>query len=172
MRPQRMRTKRTIYLLLVVGIVIADFVTKQLALQHLLPEHTPHNIVSDILRFTLLHNPGAAFSMYLGPNSRWIFIGFTLIALVVLWTMYRQTSPRDMLRIVSLGMITGGALGNLVDRFLSARGVVDFIDIGIGTVRFWTFNVADMGVSIGAVLLVLSLYSESRSHSGSDVQNP
>jgi len=154
--------KNPLYLLLVLGIVIVDAITKQLALRHLLPEHTPHEIVGDLVRFTLLHNPGAAFSMYLGPNSRWIFLGFTLVALVVLWTLFRQAASGDTLRRLSLVMIAGGALGNMIDRIISPRGVVDFIDIGVGTVRFWTFNVADMGVSIGAVLLVLSLYAESR----------
>jgi signal peptidase II len=158
--------KRAIYAPLVIFWVVVDFITKRAAVAHLVPEHVPHNIVSDVLRFTLLYNPGAAFSMYLGPSSRWIFAAFTCVALVVLWTMYRQADPRDWLRTVSVALITGGALGNLIDRIMSSRGVVDFIDIGIGSVRFWTFNVADMGVSVGAVLLLISLYQESRKKSG------
>ena len=54
----------------------------------------------------------------------------------------------------------GGAAGNLIDRFRSPRGVVDFIDIGVGDVRFWTFNVADSAVTVGAILLALVLWHE------------
>ncbi len=56
----------------------------------------------------------------------------------------------------------GGAAGNLIDRLRSGRGVVDFIDLGVGSVRFWTFNVADSGVTIGACLLVVALWIEER----------
>ena len=58
-----------------------------------------------------------------------------------------------------LALIAGGALGNLLDRLRSVRGVVDFIDVGIGDSRFWTFNVADSGVTCGAILLMLVLWS-------------
>ena len=56
--------------------------------------------------------------------------------------------------------MAGGAIGNLVDRALAARGVTDFIDVGLGRVRFWTFNVADIGVTCGAILLALLLWWE------------
>jgi signal peptidase II len=59
-------------------------------------------------------------------------------------------------------MITGGAIGNLADRLRSPRGVVDFIDMGLGDYRFWTFNVADVGVTIGASLLLYTLLRRSR----------
>ena len=59
-----------------------------------------------------------------------------------------------------MGLIVGGALGNLVNRLWSARGVVDFLDLGLGGRRFWTFNVADIGVTLGAVLLVWVLHRE------------
>lgn len=60
----------------------------------------------------------------------------------------------------ALALVTGGAMGNLLDRLRSARGIIDFIDVGIGDARFWTFNVADVGVSIGAVLLAMVLWRE------------
>lgn len=70
--------------------------------------------------------------------------------------MYRQTSPGDRLAAAGLALIASGALGNLLDRLRSPRGVVDFIDLGIGDLRFWTFNLADVGITCGAVLLVLA----------------
>jgi signal peptidase II len=59
---------------------------------------------------------------------------------------------------VALGLILGGAAGNLVSRMASARGVVDFIDVGWGAARFYLFNVADVGVCVGAGLLALVLW--------------
>ena len=53
--------------------------------------------------------------------------------------------------------MSGGALGNLVDRLRHPNGVVDFIDIGLGDVRFWIFNVADMGVTFGAIMLIIAM---------------
>jgi signal peptidase II len=126
----------------------------------------PHRIIGDFVRFTLAYNPGAAFSMSLGPYSRFIFGGFAVIALVVLWRLYRMTGTGaragDFTRITALGLAFGGAAGNLIDRFRSPQGVVDFIDIGYGDVRFWTFNVADSAVTIGAVILAWSLSREDQ----------
>ena len=124
----------------------------------------PHRIIGDVVRFTLAYNPGAAFSMSLGVYSRYIFGAFAIIALVVLWRLYRMTGTGarsgDTTRIVALGLAWGGAAGNLIDRFRSPHGVVDFIDIGVGDVRFWTFNVADSAVTVGALMLAWSLSRE------------
>jgi signal peptidase II len=124
----------------------------------------PHEIIGDVVRFTLAYNPGAAFSMSLGPYSRVIFGAFAVVALVVLWRLYRMTGTGgragDRLRIVALGLAWGGAAGNLVDRFRSPLGVVDFIDIGVSSWRFWTFNVADSAVTVGALALAWSLSRE------------
>jgi len=68
----------------------------------------------------------------------------------------------DRLRVLALGLAFGGAAGNLVDRIRSPQGVVDFIDIGVRDVRFWTFNVADSAVTVGAILLAWSLSREER----------
>ncbi|MGH7447666.1 MAG: signal peptidase II, partial [Longimicrobiales bacterium] len=56
----------------------------------------------------------------------------------------------------------GGAVGNLIDRVRSASGVVDFIDVGVGSVRWPVFNVADMAVTTGAIILALSLWKEEQ----------
>jgi len=76
--------------------------------------------------------------------------------------MYQDTVEGDTLKLTSLGMILGGACGNLVDRIRSGQGVVDFIDVGIGDHRWPTFNVADIGVSCGALLLAWVLWREDR----------
>jgi signal peptidase II len=60
----------------------------------------------------------------------------------------------------ALGLACGGAIGNLIDRIRFPRGVVDFIDVGVGSHRFWIFNVADAGITLGAIVLALMLIRE------------
>lgn len=144
--------------LLVPGL---DAVTKYLAHTRI-PEHALYPIAGDWVRLTLLYNPGAAFGLSLGAYSRWIFTALTLGALVVLGSLYRATRPADRLRALALGLVMGGALGNLVNRFWSARGVVDWIDVGFHDHRWPAFNVADIGVSVGALLLAAVFWREDR----------
>jgi signal peptidase II len=146
--PQRANRFWTIFL----SVVLVDVVTKRFAVTALTP-YVPRNIIDDVLRFTLAFNSGGAMSLSLGPSSRWWFTLLSLATLVVLAYMYRQSSPGDKIQIASLALICGGAVGNLIDRIRSPRGVVDFIDIGIGAHRFWTFNIADMAVTIGTATL-------------------
>ncbi|MEJ7813275.1 MAG: signal peptidase II [Gemmatimonadaceae bacterium] len=146
-----------------VTVLVLDVVTKMLALHYLQPPYIPHALVGDLLRFTLAYNVGVAFSMHVGSASRWVFSLLAVAVLVFLGRLYRESPPEDRVRALALGLICGGAVGNLIDRVRSARGVIDFIDIGLGDTRFYTFNVADMGVSIGAVLLAWSLWQDERS---------
>jgi signal peptidase II len=145
---------------IVAGIVLADAFTKLVAVDRLAPVHTPHPVLGDVLRWTLVYNPGAAFGLHLGPWSRWIFIGLTFVALGVLWSMYRQSAAEARVKVIALATIAGGAIGNLVDRVRSSRGVVDFIDVGVGDWRWPTFNIADIAVSCGAILLAIILWRE------------
>lgn len=146
-----------------VTVVVLDYITKLIAERNLVP-HMPREVIGDVVRFTLAYNPGAAFSMSLGSAvvSRVIFGAFAVVALFVLWRLYRGAAPGERLKVLALGLAWGGAAGNLIDRFRSRPGVVDFIDIGVGDVRFWTFNVADSAVTVGAVLLGWVLLQEDR----------
>lgn len=142
-------------------VVIADFVTKRMAIADL-GYGISRDIISDWLRFTLVFNKGAAFGTTVGDSSRWIFTALAAVILFVLIRMALQASPAERWKLFALGMVCGGALGNLVDRLRWSDGVVDFIDVGIGEHRFWVFNVADSAVTVGAVLLVLVLWAEER----------
>lgn len=143
-----------------VSVVLADAFTKILAVDRLMPSRMPREVLGETLRLTLVFNPGAAFGLHVGPYSRWIFTALSLGALVLLWELYRTTRAGDFVRTLALSLVCGGAIGNLVDRLKSGRGVVDFIDVGVGAVRWPTFNVADMAVSCGAVLLAIVLWKE------------
>ena len=136
-------------------VFAADFLTKRLAVQYLSPAHVPHEVIGNFLRFTLAYNADAAMGFSLGAYSR---IGFTvtaIIVLVVIGAIYRRLPPDSKAQAAALALIAGGAMGNLSDRLMSSMGVVDFIDVGIGDSRFWTFNLADAGVTMGALLLLL-----------------
>lgn len=153
------RTSR-LFWSVVASIVLADALTKILAVDRLTPAYAPRAVLGNVLRLTLVYNPGAAFGLNLGPYSRWIFTALALGALALLAQLYRTTRAGDLLRTLALALVCGGAAGNLVDRLKSGRGVVDFIDVGIGVHRWPTFNVADMAVSCGALALALVLWRE------------
>lgn len=139
---------------LVAVTVVLDRITKVIAERALVDGPIP--VVGDLVQFQLVYNPGAAFGIHVGGLSRWVFLLIAAVAMVVLWRMSRDAEPGDALRQWSVGFVAGGAAGNLIDRIISPRGVIDFIDVG-----WWpTFNVADIAVSCGAVALALSLWRE------------
>lgn len=141
-------------------LVLADCTTKELVVSGLAADPGPHPLVGEFVRLTLAYNPGAAMGISLGDASRVVFSFGAVAALVLLVALYRQTDPGARLRAAAIALVAGGAVGNLLDRLRSPLGVVDFIDVGIGDTRFWTFNLADMGVTIGALLLAAVLWRE------------
>jgi signal peptidase II len=150
---------RRLFWVAALALVVGDFTTKRLAEQTLLP-FPPVEVVGEWVQLRLVYNQGAAFGLHLGPWSRWIFLGVAVLAIVLLYRLARSSPARDWMRQASCALVAGGAAGNLVDRIRSAQGVVDFIDIGVGATRWPTFNMADMGVSVGAIALALSLWLE------------
>ncbi|MBL0940661.1 MAG: signal peptidase II [Gemmatimonadaceae bacterium] len=143
-------------------VVVLDFITKAVAVSTMVTAGVPRPVIGDWVRFALVYNPGAAFGLHLGPYSRWLFMTLTVVALGVLWRLYRQAADDDMKKVLAIALVAAGAVGNVIDRIRSELGVVDFIDVGIGLHRWPTFNVADMAVSTGAILLALVLWQEER----------
>lgn len=146
-------------------VVVADFVTKLMILRTFRP-YQQVELVGDYVRLTFIQNTGAAFGIHIGAYDRIVFLVLTAIALAALVAMLWATPARDRLRMVAISLICSGAIGNLLDRLRSARGVVDFIDVGIGNLRWPIFNVADIAVTTGAILLALSLWTEERRGEG------
>ena len=138
--------------------VVLDRATKVMA-DRALPGRVVH-VLGDAVQLRLVHNQGAAFGLELGAWQRWIFLTIAIVAIGWLYTAARQASPLDTLRQYAVAFVAGGAAGNAIDRLLSARGVVDFIDVGAGALRWPTFNVADIAVTCGAVALAISLWRE------------
>jgi signal peptidase II len=142
-------------------VVVADIVTKLLAESALTPTR-PIPVIGDFVQLRLVFNQCAAFGLCLGTYSRWIFFGLAIVALFVLRAMVRSARPGDRFRLISLALVCAGAVGNVVDRIRSPRGVVDFVDVGIGSTRWPTFNVADSAITVGAIALAVSLWLEGR----------
>lgn len=155
-------SKRRIFWPTLIVIFLLDFATKRWAEENLLPVYTPHRLIGEVVRLTLAFNKDAAMGLSLGQYSR---IGFALIAaivLVLLGVFYRRTPVSASAHTLGLALVAAGALGNLADRVLFSHGVVDFIDVGVGSSRFYTFNVADAAITCGAILLAVLSMKEQR----------
>ena len=146
---------------------LADCATKRIAVEHLGPAYVPHEVLGEWVRLVLAYNRNAAMGIPLGAGARLVLAAVAVVMIGMLWMWYRRIERRDWMTAAALGLIAGGALGNLLDRLRWDRGVVDFIDVGAGTTRFWTFNVADAAITCGALWLAWCL-SRSRARSVQD----
>jgi signal peptidase II len=142
-------------------VFVADRVTKNLAESELsrVPGESV-DVVGSFLRFSLSHNTGAAFGVL--QNSAILYLIIALVVIVVSVGYYRYLPRNNNLLTVCLGMQLGGAVGNLVDRFQHVY-VVDFIDVGIGNLRWPWFNLADSCIVVGIIVLAgyLTLHPEA-----------
>jgi len=145
-------------------VAAADVLTKRWA-ERALVLHYPEEVVGHWLRWTLTYNTGAAMNLNVGSASRVVFSAIAMVMLGYLFYLYRQSHRAEKATPLALALIAAGAFGNLVDRLRHTKGVVDFIDVGTEGWRFWTFNVADMGVTVGAVLLALLMWRDERAMS-------
>lgn len=108
-------------------------------------------VLGNLLRFTYIENPGMAFGIRIG--GKYFFTVFAAIATVVIMVYLYRIRREKLPARLSLALILGGAIGNLIDRF-AYGSVIDFIDVGINNTRWPVFNIADSAVSIGMVILV------------------
>ena len=142
--------KRLLLLGIVVLGVLADYLTKLIAVNRLKGED-PVPLIRGILRFSYVENPGAAWGML--SDHRWVFMVFSALAIVVIAIYLIKRDP-PILLCVSLSLILSGGIGNMIDR--TFRGVVvDFIEFYLFS--FPIFNVADCLVVIGSGLLIVWL---------------
>jgi signal peptidase II len=140
-------------------LLALDQATKWMAHRHL--AGTPGTeLAGNLVRLQYVQNTGAAFSLFQGSWA--LFVGISAGAAVLLVYLAVSRHFRFWGSMVALGLILGGALGNLIDR-LWLRRVIDFIDVGIGAHRWPTFNVADIGVTLGVLHLAIGfLFLEGR----------
>ena len=143
-------------------VLVADVLTKRWALEALAGAPRP-DFMGGRVPLTLAFNRGAAFGISVGNDPRWFFIPITVLAMALMIALLVKTAGRDRMRILSLSLVLSGAVGNLIDRVRWDRGVVDFIGpVDLGFMYWPIFNVADMAISCGAVLLAVSFWQEER----------
>ena len=152
------RKARVFWPLLLI-VFLADCSTKEIAEEALRHPGASENIVGDVLRFTLVYNTGAAMGL-LGSWAKELLGAVGIAATVMFFGWYRRAAAGATALSAALALIIAGALGNAWQRLLVPSGVVDFIDVGVGASRFWVFNVADIAVHVGAVMLFLVLWRE------------
>lgn len=154
------RRRWLVFVVLAVGVVIADQLTKlfidanfQVASIHPLPggsEPTP--ILGDFVRIAKSYNSGGIFGLFGNSAPVLALSSVAVIALILLYQAREGTG--SWLLTIALALLLGGAIGNFIDR-VRLGSVVDFVDMGIGDWRFYTFNVADSAISTALLLLIL-----------------
>ncbi|OGF98114.1 MAG: signal peptidase II [Candidatus Glassbacteria bacterium RBG_16_58_8] len=136
-----------------------DQFTKALAIIYLTP-HRPQSVLGTFVQFTLIRNRGAAFGISFGSNSEFFLLVLSSLAIVLIVLYYIRSSPSGICQHLSFGLISGGAVGNTIDRIAKGE-VVDFIDCGVGGLRWPIFNVADIAVTLGALILLVHSFTRS-----------
>lgn len=160
---QPISRKARVFWPLFLTVFLADCTTKELAVERLSPLGTSHSVIGNIFKLTLAYNEGAAMGLPVGDVHTAVLGALSLLVGLLIFVWYRNV-PRDgRLPAAALALVLAGALGNGWERLLSGRGVVDFIDLGLGSYRFYVFNVADVGITVGAILLATWLWLEDRS---------
>jgi signal peptidase II len=134
---------------LATAVVIADQLTKAWLVSFLAPGQST-SVVGDLIRLANSHNAGGLFGILQGQSAPFVIVSLAVMGLIV-W--YHARSGRNLYLTVTLGLLLGGAIGNAFDR-IRLGYVVDFVDAGIGTVRWYTFNVADSAISLAILLLL------------------
>jgi signal peptidase II len=138
-------------------VVVLDQASKYAAAKYLI-RHAEVELLP-FLNLTLVYNAGAAFG-FLSGGSGWqnlLFSAIAVVACVAIFVMLRGLKAGDWVLAVALTLILGGAIGNLIDRI--AHGyVIDFIDFHFGGWHFWTFNIADSAITIGAIALIADAF--------------
>jgi signal peptidase II len=149
----RSRARWPIFLGLAAAVLVVDQLTTAWLVSFLSPGERVE-VVGDYVRLVHSQNTGALFGLF---RDQALFFAILSVGVVGVIVWFHHSSGRSTLSSVALGLLLGGALGNMADRFRIGY-VVDFVDVGLGGLRFYTFNVADSAISLALVLLVASAF--------------
>ena len=142
-----------LFLALAAVIVAVDQATKAWLVSFLDPgERT--NVIGDYVRLIHSKNSGALFGLF---KDQALLFGVVSLAVIGLIVWFHASTGRNTLLSLALGLLLGGAIGNMIDRFRLGY-VVDWVDAGIGDTRFYTFNVADSAISVAILLLLVMAF--------------
>lgn len=148
--PSRARARWPLFLTLAATVLVLDQVTKAWLVSILPAEGQRLSVVGDLVRLVNSRNSGALFGLF---QEQALLFGLVSIGVIGLIAWYHGSSGRNTLLSVALGLLLGGALGNMLDR-LRLGYVIDFVDVGLGDLRFYTFNVADSAITCSILLLL------------------
>jgi signal peptidase II len=137
------------FLTFIIISIIIDQLSKILIVNFLTPFEPPLDIVGSFLRFKLIYNPYGVFGIHFGPNV--LYYVLSVVGAFIL--IYLGLSMKDKTAVIVFAFIIGGAIGNVIDR-LRLDYVIDFIDMGIGNLRWFTYNLADAFITVGAIFLI------------------
>ena len=141
--------------IIAVILIAVDRITKNCAAQALASGDIA--VIDKVLYFRYTENTGVAFSMF--SDNRWVLVGITSVMLIVALAFFLSGKIKDKLELFALSLIIAGGVGNLIDR-LSLGYVIDFIDVRI--INFAIFNVADMCITIGAILVCIAAFAAEK----------
>uniref|UniRef100_UPI0040566C60 signal peptidase II n=1 Tax=Candidatus Electronema sp. TaxID=2698783 RepID=UPI0040566C60 len=159
------------FLLIMLLVVISDQLTKLWIVENF-ALHDSLPVIPGFFNLVLVHNTGAAFGMLSNMPLLWrqvFFVGVASTALIVMVLMQRRLGQQNPLYAVSFGLISGGAVGNVIDR-LKQGSVIDFLDFHIKEHHWPAFNVADSGITVGVGIFLLLQYLEERAANRSESQ--
>ncbi len=143
-------------------IIFLDQISKYLIVQFI-PLYSKVIVIPGLIDLVHIKNRGIAFGIFNNPSMHqsWILSIITIIAIGVIFYLIITEGHRDSTVHIPLGLILGGAIGNLIDRILFGS-VTDFIDIYIGKYHWPAFNIADMAISIGGLLFIILMIKGKR----------
>lgn len=160
------RDARPWALLIALFVILADRLSKLWVVDHVTAGHALV-VIPRVFRITHVLNTGAAFSLFeeaKNPDTvRFFLIGFSVVAVIAVLILLWKAGRRFSLTTAALGLILGGALGNLYDRIV-LHSVIDFLEVHLGTYHYPDFNLADSAIVIGACLLLLESLRPSTKH--------
>jgi signal peptidase II len=139
-------------------LIILDQYTKMWVNAHI-PKHHFIMVINNFFALTHIRNPGVAFGLGADWSSEYktyMFIGFSIIAVIAILVFFHQTPPENKIVRVGLILIFSGAIGNMIDRILYQE-VIDFLDFFVGSYHWPAFNVADSCITIGVLLMFVDL---------------
>lgn len=153
------------YIFLIISVVAVDQMSK-LWIMNIFQLYESREVIPGFFNLVYVVNPGAAFSMFANVESSWrhyFFLIIGCIAVVGLTIAYMKFKVENKYYYLPIGLIVGGALGNMVDR-IRLGSVVDFLDFYLGSYHWPAFNVADSAICVGAVLFIGMNYLDSNKH--------
>lgn len=138
------------FIIFIIIAFLLDQISKLFIVHSLTIFDPPREIIGSILRFKLAYNPYGVFSISFGHNI--LYYIFNIIGIIIF--TYIGLSQKEKLKTAIFGIIIGGAIGNVIDR-MRLNYVIDFIDMGIGNLRWFTYNLADAFITVGAIILIV-----------------